>query len=71
MSHPFEKIFLKALKNSFAEENLVLLEALRLRDKGYRSEEITDVLVKLKKSLIDVGEATIVEEAIEEFDEDT
>jgi len=67
MSHPFEKMFDRAIKKSTPLENAVLAEAERLREKGYSPEEIMAVLRKLEKSLIDKGEAEIVGEAVEEF----
>jgi hypothetical protein len=67
MAHPFEKMFDKALKKSTLEYNEVLVEAEKLKTKGYRVEEIATVLTKLHKSLIDKTEAEIVGEAAEEF----
>lgn len=67
MAHPFAKMFDKALKKSSAEQNEVLNVAEKLREKGYRAEEIAGVLKKLQKSLIDKTEAEIVGEAEEEF----
>ncbi len=67
MAHPFEKMFDKALKKSTVEYNEVLVEAEKLKAKGYRVEEIATVLTKLHKSLIDKTEAEIVGEAAEEF----
>lgn len=67
MKHPFEKMFYKALKSSTLEDNLVFKEASQLRKKGYSDTEITGVLVRLQKSLIDDIEAQIVAEALEDF----
>ncbi len=67
MAHPFTKLFDTALKKSSAEENFVLRTAEKLKGKGYRVEEIYDVLEKLQKSLVDDAEAHIVAEALEEF----
>ena len=67
MAHPFLKMFDKALKKSSPEHNEVLLEAEKLREKGYRVEEIAEVLQKLQKSLIQDDEFEIVGEAVEEF----
>ncbi len=69
MSHPFEKILEKAIAKSHGDENAVLGEAERLMEKGYSPEEIYGVLVKLKKSLIDPFEETILREAVEEFEQ--
>jgi hypothetical protein len=66
MSHPFEAMFEKALKKSFEDENFIIKEANKLIEKGYRSEEICGVLLKLEKSLIDDAEAALVREAREE-----
>ena len=68
MAHPFEKIFYKKLKQSSVEDNLVLKEALKIKEKGYRPEEIAGVLQNLQKSLIDDIEAEIVTDALEEFE---
>lgn len=68
MTHPFAKMFEKALKKSTIENNVVLVEAEKLRQKGYRVEEIAVVLQKLRKSLIDKTESEIVGEAEEEFE---
>ncbi len=67
MAHPFEKMFDKALKESTPFNNEVLIQAEKLKDKGYRGEEIAQVLNKLQKSLIDNDEAQLVDEALEEF----
>jgi len=67
VKHPFEKMFYKALKSSTLDDNLVFGEAVKLRDKGYSETEITEVLEKLQKSLIDDIEAQIVSEALEDF----
>ncbi len=69
MSHPFEKILEKAIAKSHGDENAVLGEAERLMEKGYSPEETYGVLVKLKKSLIDPFEETILREAVEEFEQ--
>jgi hypothetical protein len=67
MSHPFEKMFEKALAKSKGDENHVLGEAEKLLEKGYAPREVYDVLVKLKQSLLIEAEEKIVAEAIEEF----
>ena len=67
MSHPFTKIFENALKKSTSLDNFVLVEAEKLRDKGYSENEIYTVLIKLQKGLINKEESEIVGEAIEEF----
>ena len=67
MSHPFEKMFEKALAKSKGDENHVLGEAEKLLEKGYAPREIYEVLTKLKQSLIIEAEEKIVAEAIEEF----
>ena len=67
MAHPFEKMFLKALKNATEFDNPVLVEALKLKAKGYRGEEIATVLLSLEKGLIDQTEAAVVTEALDEF----
>lgn len=72
MSHPFEKIFDKALKKSInSDTNEVQREAEKLILKGYSAKEVCGVLMKLEKSLIDDGEASLVREVREELcDED-
>jgi len=67
MSHPFEKMFDRAIKKSTPLDNAVLAEAEKLREKGYSVVEIITVLRKLEKSLIDKDEAEILGEAVEEF----
>lgn len=67
MSHPFTKMFENALRKSTPLDNLVLVEAEKLRDKGYSENEIYTVLVKLQKGLIDKDESEVVAEAVEEF----
>ncbi len=67
MSHPFEKMFEKALAKSKGDENHVLGEAEKLLEKGYAPREIYNVLTKLKQSLIIEAEEKIVAEAVEEF----
>lgn len=67
MSHPFEKMFDRAIKKSTPLDNAVLAEAEKLREKGYSPDEIMTVLRKLHKSLIDKDEAEVVGEAVEEF----
>ncbi len=63
MSHPFEKMFERALKKSSPDENLIVIEAQKLLGKGYREAEVCSVLLKLENSLIDDTEARYVREA--------
>ena len=65
--HPFEKMFEKVLKDSTEDENLVLEEAEALHKKGYSAQEIYDVLVHLRDSLIGDRDVEILSEATEEF----
>lgn len=67
MAHPFAKMFDKALAKSTEFDNAVLTEAEKILEKGYSGLEIAIVLDKLQRSLIDVKEAEIVKEALEEF----
>ncbi len=67
MSHPFSKMFEKALAKSYGDENFVLAEAEKLMQKGYNAHEIYTVLVKLEKSLIQDADVAILSEAVEEF----
>lgn len=68
MTHPFAKMFTTALKESTPMNNLVLEEAERLKEKGYRPEEIHTVLTKLYKGRIDETEREILAEVVEEFE---
>ncbi len=70
MAHPFEKLFDRALKKSTEDDNLVLEEATKLLEKGYKLDEVCGVLTKLEKSLIDDMLANIVREAREEVCEE-
>lgn len=70
MAHPFMKMLDKALRASDDSVNEVFAVADKLRQKGYPPTEIRGLLVQLEKSLIDLKEAGIVAEAIEEFDEE-
>ncbi len=67
MSHPFTRLFDTALNKSSLDNNLVLKEAEKIKEKGYRPEEILGVLNRLHEGLIDDGESEIVGEAVEEF----
>lgn len=67
MTHPWERMFTKALRKSSEDENLVLEEAEDLRQKGYSVEEIYSVLSHLRDALIQDKEVAIVSEAAEEF----
>lgn len=69
MAHPFEKMFLTALKKSSADENLVLKEAEKLIAKGYAPVEVHEVLSKLALGLIADEEVEIVTDALEELGE--
>lgn len=69
MSHPFSKMFEKALSKSYGDENFVLAEALKLLEKGYSAKEIYDVLVGLHKSLIQDADVAVLAEAVEEFEQ--
>ena len=65
--HPFEKILEKALAKSHGDENHVLGEAERLKERGYAPREIFEVLKKLKQSLLIEADEKVVGEALEEF----
>lgn len=67
MSHPFERIFEKALERSRGDENHVLGEAEKLREKGYAVSEIFTVLRNMKQSYINPAHEEILDEALEEF----
>ncbi len=67
MAHPFSKLFEVALKKTTPDENYVLAEAEKLLEKGYRAEEIYEVLQRLQKSLISDRDEEVLAEATEEF----
>lgn len=67
MSHPFMKLFDRALAKSNSDSNLVLEEAEKLRQKGYSVVEIYGLLTRLQASLIAEEESAIAAEAVEEF----
>ncbi len=69
MAHPFEKMFLSALKKSSADENVVLKEAEKLIAKGYAPGEVHEVLSKLAAGLIADEEVEIITDALEELGE--
>ncbi len=60
-------MFEKAIAKSRGDENQVLGEAEKLKERGYAPREIYDVLLGLKKSLVSDADAAIVAEALEEF----
>lgn len=68
MAHPFEKMFLTALKKSQSGENEVLHCAQNLIAKGYSESEVMTVLDDLGKGLIDPVEAEVVKAAYEEIE---
>lgn len=70
MKHPFAKILYQALKKSTEYENLVLKEAEKLIKKGYPEAEIKEVLLSVRKGLLEEKDIEIMEEALEEFEED-
>jgi hypothetical protein len=63
MTHPFIKLFDKALKKRAPDENPVLRVAEGLIGKGYRPTEVLECLVRLEKSLIDPTLRAVVVEA--------
>lgn len=67
MAHPFAKKFETALRTSTPLDNKVLEEAEKLKEKGYSTQEIYEVLVTLTKGCIDDTETEILTEAAEEF----
>jgi hypothetical protein len=68
MTHPFEKMFEKALRKSTTDENLVLEQAEDLRQKGYSVEEIYSVLTHLRDALIQDKDRSILVETCDEFE---
>ncbi|MFM2374435.1 MAG: hypothetical protein RLZZ234_430 [Candidatus Parcubacteria bacterium] len=70
MAHPFAKMFDIALRKSDPDDfdNKVLLEAEKLKAKGYRVSEIHEVLKKYAFGIIDDNDARVVREALEEFE---
>ena len=69
MKHPFYKILNTALNKSSELDNLVFKEAQKLKEKGYREQEIYEVLLKLREGLLDDRDIEIAQEAIELFGE--
>lgn len=69
MKHPWGKMFDRALRKSTREDNRVLEKAEELHEKGYRAEEIAEVLERLAKSLVDEEEERVVRYALEDFKE--
>ena len=67
MTHPFEKMLEKALGKSTQTDNQLLREAKRILDKGYREEEIIDILRSMEKGRIDDSETELVSNTIEEL----
>lgn len=67
MAHPFTKMFDTALKKSTDFDNYVLDTAEKLKEKGYRVDEIYEVLLAFRKSLVDPMDEKIAQEALEEF----
>jgi len=55
------------IKSHMSDENLVLAEAEKLKEKGYSVTEIYGVLKKLEDSLIQDADREVVHEAVEEF----
>ena len=68
MAHPFLKMFLKALRDSDEVDNQVTVVAAKLIKKGYSRQELAEILIGLKHSLIEDKERLIVTETIEELD---
>jgi hypothetical protein len=68
MKHPFAALFTKALRKSTKEQNLVLVEAKRIKDKGYSVEELYGVLVSIQKGLIERADREILDEAVGAFE---
>lgn len=68
MGHPFEKLFEAALRRSTPMDNQVLVEAEKLKNRGYRATEIYEVLERFRKGRIDESESEIADEAAEEFE---
>ncbi len=67
-THPFEKMFEKALRKSTSEENLVVEEAEALYKKGYSPDEIHSVLIHLRDALINDADVELVSEAVDSID---
>jgi len=70
MAHPFTKMLEKALAQSSEMDNRVLREAQKIQAKGYRDEELIEVLRAMKFGRIDPTEEAIIAEAIEEFSDE-
>lgn len=70
MAHPFTKLLEKALDKSTELDNRVLTVAEQIRAKGYREEELLEVLHAMRFGRIDPTEEAIITEAIEEFSDE-
>jgi hypothetical protein len=70
MAHPFAKLFEASLSKSTTHQNLVLKKAQEFINKGYRREEVCEVLEKVARGRIDDTETRIVREAIEAISDD-
>ncbi len=65
MHHPFEKLFMRALRKSTEEDNAVLRVVTDLGHKGYNPKEIHTALAHFQRSLIDEKDSEFVDEALE------
>ena len=65
MHHPFEKLFVRALRKSTEEDNVVLQVVEDLERKGYNPKEIHTALARFHHSLIDEKDSELVVEALE------
>jgi len=57
----------KKLQDSTLADNLVLKEAVKIKEKGYAVNEINEILLKIREGLLDDSDIEIADDAIEEF----
>lgn len=67
MKSPFYKMIYKKLQDSTLADNLVLKEAVKIKEKGYAVNEINEILLKIREGLLDDSDIEIADDAIEEF----
>jgi hypothetical protein len=68
--HPFMRLFEDALYKSTKDENVLLERAEYLRDAGYDPQEVRDVLLRFKGTLLIKEDSEIVKDALDVFSED-
>lgn len=70
MRHPFEKLFIAALRKSDEDDNHVLRVVTDLQKKGYSPKEIRGALQHFHNSIISEEDSAITKEALEALGEE-